>query len=151
MRQLRQVHAGGAVRCELGSYALGSASEVCAALYGGVSGAELDIQAWRPLDNTAASPACFAVPVARLLTSAGAGRAGSDRLVGLFHSHPGGLAVPSDLDCLGIARLPFVWAIAAAGPGPGAGPGAEPGHPAAATLRFFAWSEHGVREISACT
>lgn len=57
------------------------------------------------------------------------------RLVGLFHSHPRSPAVPSDLDRLAIARLPFVWAIA--------GPGDRP----ETALRFFAWSGAGLREL----
>jgi proteasome lid subunit RPN8/RPN11 len=130
MRGLDQTHVDAAVRRGMLSSARRAAAaggEACAALYGTADGPVLRIGRQRRLDN-AASGACLAVPVASLLDGGC-----PDRLVGLFHSHPRSEAVPSDLDRLAIARLPFVWAIA----------GATGGW----TLRFFAWSAAGLREL----
>lgn len=130
MRVLEEVRVNAAVRRVMLSSARRAAAaggEVCAALYGTADGPVLRIGMQRRLEN-AASGACLAVPVASLL-----GGGCQDRLVGLFHSHPRSEAVPSDLDRLAIARLPFVWAIV----------GATGGW----TLRFFAWSAAGLREL----
>lgn len=139
-----------AVRVALLAAARSTPGEACAALYGGLDGPALLVSGWRHLEN-AEPGGCLAISVAELLAeggtaaaprdpaagdpAAGGESAGPARLIGLFHSHPAGEAVPSDLDCVAIARLPFVWGIAR-------GRGQVRG-----SLRFFAWSGAGVREL----
>lgn len=141
-----------AVRLALLAAARSTPGEACAALYGGIDGPALLVGGWRHLEN-AEPGGCLAISVADLLAeggtaavprdpaavprdpAAGGESAGPGRLIGLFHSHPAGEAVPSDLDCVAIARLPFVWGIAG-------GRGQVRG-----SLRFFAWSGAGVREL----
>lgn len=149
LRELGAIRITAALRRDLLSHAVTAASEVCGPLYGGVvslvpgGGLVLDVQSWRPVVNAAASGGCFAMPVAEFLGAAAGpaqpGGPGGPRLVGLFHSHPRGDATPSDLDSIGIARLPFVWAIAGTC-------GSD-----TAELRFFAWSAAGVREVAEVT
>lgn len=153
MHQLDVVSIRAGPRLALLSMTRSTPGEACAALYGTVCGPVLVVDAWRHLENVETGT-CLAIPVADLLTDGGepaalapaGGAAGGApggsiatgaprRLVGLFHSHPHSDAVPSDLDCLTIARLPFVSAIA--------GPGDQP----AGSLRFFTWSTAGVREL----
>jgi len=135
MHQLDEVIIRAGPRLALLSMTRSTPGEACAALYGTVCGPVLVIDAWRHLEN-AETGACLAIEVADLLTDGCAPATGAPRrLVGLFHSHPHSDAVPSDLDCLTIARLPFVSAIA--------GPGDQP----AGSLRFFTWSTAGVREL----
>jgi desampylase len=133
LRQVDEVSVGTGLRLALLAAARSSPGEVCAALYGSAEGPLLTLTASRPLPN--ADPgACFTISVADLLTGAGAAGA-RPRLLGLFHSHPDSAPVPSELDGLAMARLPFVWAIAS-----------RCGEPAGA-LRFYAWSTGGVREL----
>jgi proteasome lid subunit RPN8/RPN11 len=105
-------------------------SERCAALYGHLDYGSMAIGRRRWLVNREPCSYSFAASVTELLAKP----IKPARLLGLFHSHPRGSALPSDLDCAGIARLPFVWAIA------GFDDGVE-------NLRGFAWSNSGVREI----
>jgi Prokaryotic homologs of the JAB domain len=153
MHQLHEVGVVPEVRLALLSATRAAIGEACAALYGTADGPVLTVGGWRHLENTEPGT-CFAISVADLLADDGAlgaagprgagpinGSAGPgagaarQRLVGLFHSHPRSPAVPSELDCLGIARLPFVWAIAGLNERQGE------------SLRFFAWSLAGVREL----
>jgi proteasome lid subunit RPN8/RPN11 len=132
LRQLDEVRIEAEVRAALLTAARPATGEACAALYGTPDGPQLTVGAWRLLPN--ADPGdCLTISVADLLEAGSTSPPG--RLVGLFHSHPRSQAVPSDLDRLAIARLPFVWAIA--------GPGDRQG----AALRFFAWSGAGLREL----
>jgi proteasome lid subunit RPN8/RPN11 len=131
LRQLEAVRVAAGVRLALLAAARTTPGEACAALYGTAAGSLLAVSGRRQLRNSDPG-SCFTISVADLLA---ADTPAAARLVGLFHSHPHSPAVPSELDSLAIARLPFVWAITSRCAGP------------AGTLRFYAWSTAGVREL----
>lgn len=149
LRQVREVALGNDVRHELQSHSFAASIEICAALYGHLDSSSLTVGECRWLVTEQAGPSCFTVSVDELLQPGLAaekpvqptGRLAApesgqaSRLVGLFHTHPLGSALPSDLDRRSIARLPFIWTIA----------GLEDGEP---RLRAYAWTELGIRELT---
>jgi proteasome lid subunit RPN8/RPN11 len=107
--------------------------EICAALYGGMSTrSELAVTDWRYLTNVEARASSFAVAVSDLLSQP---PRPDSRLVGIFHSHTEGSAVPSDLDWVTSSYLPLVWIIGTAG---------------GRNLRMtaYAWSKVGMCEVT---
>ncbi|MCI4589716.1 M67 family metallopeptidase [Sphingobium sp. BYY-5] len=109
--------------------ALGAASrdEVCGLLFGQAG----RIDAFLPAANVAPDPARhFDLDPAALIAAHRAARAGGPQIVGHYHSHPSGIAVPSKTDAASAAPDGSLWLIVAAGgarlwvAGPGEGDGA---------------------------
>lgn len=130
LKDLRKVMIDRSVQLQLTEALDTTGNELCAALYGHLEDGTVAVDRRRWLLNREACSSSFAASVTELLAQP----LKFARLLGVFHSHPCGAALPSDLDCAGIARLPFVWVIA----------GFDDGDP---ELRAFAWSDSGVREI----
>lgn len=85
--------------------------EACGLLYGMAT----RIEAAEPCRNVAADPACtFEIDPAALLAAHRRVRAGGGRIIGCFHSHPNGVAMPSPTD-FALAEAGTVWVIVAGG------------------------------------
>jgi proteasome lid subunit RPN8/RPN11 len=90
-----------------------------------------------PLRNRAADPhAFFADPYEQFLAERLFARVGL-KIVALYHSHPGGGALPSDADREFSAAWPCAQVIIAS-------PGTDRGAP---DLRAYRWAEGGLREV----
>lgn len=84
--------------------------EICGLLFGD----GLSIDEARGCANVAADPArAFEIDPAALLAAHRAMRAGGPRLIGCYHSHPVGGAVPSPRDAAAAAPDGMIWLIAA--------------------------------------
>ena len=94
--------------CAVAASAIG---EVCGALYGQTSGNVLQISHLQICTNRTTADSEFMLDLDSLYESARRPEVQAVRLVGIFHSHPDGTAVPSQFDCYYIERTPFVWAI----------------------------------------
>lgn len=93
---------------DLYQQAAASPAEVCGLLFG--TGDR--IIAAEPVANVAADPArFFELDPARLFAAQRAMRSGGPRVVGWYHSHPTGIAAPSDHDRAGAAGDGMVWLI----------------------------------------
>lgn len=87
-------------------------AEVCGLLLG-VAGR---IEAIAPAANVAPDPARhFELDPAALITAHRAARAGSAQIIGHYHSHPSGVAVPSATDAACAAPDGSLWLIVAGG------------------------------------
>ncbi|MBY8827112.1 M67 family metallopeptidase [Hephaestia mangrovi] len=87
-------------------------AEICGLLFG--TGDAIDRA--QPCPNAAADPArAFEIDPAALIAAHRAMRAGGARLIGHFHSHPNGQAMPSPRDAEAAAADGSIWLIAAAG------------------------------------
>ncbi len=104
--------------------------EVCGLLFGEGNA----IEDARPTDNVASDPATsFEIDPQALFSAIRAAREGGPQLIGYYHSHPSGEALPSRHDhamALDIGRL---WLIAASGELT-AWRGEKPGHLASVEL-----------------
>ena len=79
-------------------------------------GTDARIEAVRETANVAPDPAChFEIDPAALIAAHKAARAGGPQVLGYFHSHPNGLARPSNTDAAMASGDCRIWAIAAAG------------------------------------
>ena len=84
--------------------------EVCGLLFGD----DREISAITPAINVAARPAdSFEIDPATLIAAHKAMRAGGPTLIGCYHSHPNGVAVPSARDEEAMAALGWIWLIIA--------------------------------------
>ena len=82
------------------SEAAAAPNEVCGLLLGEAG----RIEAIRPAANVASDPARrFELDPVVLIAAHRAARAGGARIVGHYHSHPGGLPVPSAMDATSAA------------------------------------------------
>ena len=74
------------------------------------------IAAVQPCRNVAADPSrWFEIDPAALLAAHRAARIGGPAIVGWYHSHPNGLAMPSPRDAASAAPDGMLWLIAAGG------------------------------------
>lgn len=95
----------------LGEAASSRDHEVCGLLFG----CDASIAAAEPARNVAADPATtFEIDPAMLLAAHRAERAGGRRIVGCYHSHPSGAAIPSARD-VAAAEPGRLWLIIGAG------------------------------------
>lgn len=86
--------------------------EICGLLIGNAD----DVYALRPANNVAHDPARhFEVDPAVLFDALRAERDGRGHVIGHYHSHPSGLAVPSAADAAMIRHSGELWLVAAAG------------------------------------
>lgn len=86
--------------------------EVCGLLFGTAAA----INAVQPCRNVAADPSrWFEIDPAALLAAYRAARNGGPAIVGWYHSHPSGVAVPSPRDAASAAPDGMLWLIAAGG------------------------------------
>lgn len=82
-------------------------TECCGLLLVGASGVELQLVA-----NVAADPSQhFEIDPASLISAEKAERVGESKIVGYFHSHPNGLANPSDTDAASALSDGRIWLI----------------------------------------
>ncbi len=96
----------------LADCAVDPAVERCGLLFG----TDAAIAAVRPCANVAAAPARrFELDPAALIAALRAERAGGPRLVGHYHSHPDGQAMPSATDAAAAAPDGRLWLIVAGG------------------------------------
>lgn len=87
-------------------------SEACGLLFG----TEGHITEATVARNVAADPATrFEIDPAHLFDAHRRSRAGPDRLIGCWHSHPNGRAEPSRHDRTGVADESWLWLIVAHG------------------------------------
>ena len=85
-----------------------SEHEICGLLFGAPDA----IEAAAPCRNVAANPATrFEIDPAALLRAHRAARNGGPTLIGCFHSHPGGDAMPSPRDAADAAADGWLWLI----------------------------------------
>ena len=91
----------------------GYPSEVCGLLVGGwESGNRCQVRQVVPSENVAADPALsFEIDPALRLDLQRRLRAGHDRVVGLYHSHPDQSAQPSERDLAGAWEADLVWLV----------------------------------------
>lgn len=86
--------------------------EICGLLFGDAQA----ITAALPCRNVAADPArWFEIDPAALVAAHRAARTGGPQIVGHYHSHPTGVAVPSPRDAENAAADGALWLIAAGG------------------------------------
>ena len=70
----------------------------------------------KPVANVSANPAdSFEIDPAALFAALRAERAGGPRLIGHYHSHPNGLAIPSERDAMMATSPGRLWLIVASG------------------------------------
>lgn len=85
-------------------------SEVCGLLFGTVE----RVDTIQPCANVADSPATrFEIDPAALIAAHKAERAGGPKLIGHYHSHPGGLCAPSEADRAEALETGQYWLIIA--------------------------------------
>jgi desampylase len=86
--------------------------EICGLLLGHSGNVE---QLW-PARNVSPTPACaFEIDPASLVQAQRSARTAGLALLGCYHSHPNGVAIPSTHDCAQAALLGGVWLILAQG------------------------------------
>jgi len=86
--------------------------EVCGLLFGTAAA----IEAVQPCRNVAADPSrWFEIDPAALLAAHRAARSGGPAIIGWYHSHPSGEAMPSPRDAASAAPDGMLWLIAAGG------------------------------------
>ncbi len=91
-------------------------NECCGVLLGAADGEPAHVTAILPARNIAPAPQRhFEIDPAVLIGAYRAERAGGDRIIGWYHSHPGGAAQPSATDRACAAQDGKVWAIVAGG------------------------------------
>jgi proteasome lid subunit RPN8/RPN11 len=84
--------------------------EVCGLLFGGPS----SIEHAQACDNRSSTPAtAFEIDAGALIAAFRRQRAGGPRLVGYYHSHPNGSAIPSARDAAEAAPDGMIWLIVA--------------------------------------
>ncbi|WP_375395115.1 M67 family metallopeptidase [uncultured Sphingomonas sp.] len=84
--------------------------EVCGLLLGRGG----HVEEARPSRNVAADPSCmFEIDPVVLIAAHRAARAGGPAVLGCYHSHPSGVAVPSCRDAEDAAANGWLWAIVA--------------------------------------
>jgi proteasome lid subunit RPN8/RPN11 len=87
--------------------------ECCGLIEGITAAAEFRATALYPARNLAAAPDRFEIDPAGRIAAAKSARARGRRIIGCYHSHPGGDARPSPHDLSGAAEENFLWLIAA--------------------------------------
>jgi proteasome lid subunit RPN8/RPN11 len=88
--------------------------EACGLLFGAVEAGRLTIEAMAPAANVSSAPRTrFEVAPAALCAAQRRGRAGPERWLGHWHSHPTGSAVPSAADADAITDPDHLWLIVA--------------------------------------
>jgi proteasome lid subunit RPN8/RPN11 len=88
------------------------AREICGLLFG----TDERVEAAEPTDNVAADPSrWFEVDPAALFAAIRAERGGGPRLLGHYHSHPSGVAIPSAQDAAAAFDAGRLWLILGAG------------------------------------
>jgi len=87
--------------------------ECCGLLEGARDGGGWQIAALHPARNRAAMADRFLIDPADHIAAQKAARARGRAIIGCYHSHPGGKAVPSARDLAGAEQDGFLWLIAA--------------------------------------
>lgn len=87
--------------------------ECCGLLEGTCGAAAIQVTALHPAHNLSADPDRFEIDPADHFAALRAARGRGHDIVGCYHSHPGGAAVPSDRDRKGAGESGFVWVIVA--------------------------------------
>jgi proteasome lid subunit RPN8/RPN11 len=87
--------------------------ECCGLLEGARDGGRWRVTALHPAHNLAADASRFEIDPADHFAAARAARARGRAIIGCYHSHPGGRALPSAHDLAGAGQEDFLWLIAA--------------------------------------
>jgi proteasome lid subunit RPN8/RPN11 len=90
-----------------------SPRECCGLLEGRREGSRFHILALHPVENLAQRADRFEMDPRGHFTAQKAARAAGNRIIGCYHSHPNGQAVPSAADLEGAGEEDFLWLIAA--------------------------------------
>ncbi|WP_341209127.1 M67 family metallopeptidase [uncultured Sphingomonas sp.] len=99
-----------AQRNELGAWAAADRDEICGLLLG----AGDDITRLVPCRNVAVDPSVrFEIDPGALIAAHRAARNGGERVIGHYHSHPSGVAMPSPRDAADAAPDGSIWLIVA--------------------------------------
>jgi proteasome lid subunit RPN8/RPN11 len=85
--------------------------EPCGVLLGSTVGARIVVERILPLRNAFAGAGGFAISDVELRRATLAGRGGGDRIVGIYHGHPGGSPALSDGDRKSLARSSLPWVV----------------------------------------
>lgn len=97
---------------EIVSRASKDRAEICGILFGSPT----KIMASRPTVNVAVDPARhFEIDPAALIAAHRAARSGGPTIIGHYHSHPGGLAIPSAVDTASARPDDSLWLIVGGG------------------------------------
>ena len=129
---LTDVRVSPLVRDELYSKFDESAEEICGSLFGELTNSTLALTELQMFPNVAQSEREFAISVDEMVLAIGHH---SQRLVGIFHSHPRAEPAPSILDLQFLTVTPFVWAIIGKI------------ESLAPSMRFFVYADAHVKEI----
>jgi proteasome lid subunit RPN8/RPN11 len=86
--------------------------ECCGLLEGARDSESFHITALHPACNLAASPDRFEINPADHFAALKAARAAGHAIIGCYHSHPNGKALPSAADLAGAGEDNFLWLIA---------------------------------------
>jgi proteasome lid subunit RPN8/RPN11 len=89
-----------------------SPRECCGLLEGTREGQTMRVAALHPARNLATAPDRFEIDPADHFAATRAARGKGRRIVGCYHSHPGGKAMPSEADRAGGSEDDFLWLIA---------------------------------------
>ncbi len=112
MRAVRAVSVPPDITAKLERHAEdGLPNEACGMLLGRVDGAVCVVQRAMLTPNSARSPVRFSVPDADILRAYKTAERRGMEVVGVYHSHPGSPAVPSDADLAYMDINPGVWLI----------------------------------------
>ncbi|HEU0043566.1 M67 family metallopeptidase [Sphingomonas sp.] len=107
-----EVAISSALLARIRAEAASSRDEICGLLFGALD----RIDAAEPCRNVAADPRRrFEIESVALLAAHRAARAGGPRLVGCYHSHPSGDAIPSARDAADAEPNGWLWLIVGAG------------------------------------
>lgn len=86
--------------------------ECCGLVLGRRTGGEAAILALHPARNTASAADRFEIAPEDHFTAQRMARAKGQAVIGCYHSHPGGAAMPSAADLAGAGKKDFLWLIA---------------------------------------
>jgi len=86
--------------------------ECCGLVLGRRTAGEAAILALYPARNTAGAADRFAIAPEDQFTAQRTARASGQAVIGCYHSHPGGAAMPSAADLAGAGEDGFLWLIA---------------------------------------
>jgi proteasome lid subunit RPN8/RPN11 len=87
--------------------------ECCGLIEGIIMGSRMRAAALHPARNLSADQDCFEIDPADHIAAARTARDNGHILIGCYHSHPQGRAMPSARDLAGATQDDFLWLIAA--------------------------------------
>jgi proteasome lid subunit RPN8/RPN11 len=102
------------LQARIEALALGAFPAECCGLMEGTSGGgTVEVLALHPTRNIAPAPDRFEIHPEDHFAALKTARTNGHAVIGCYHSHPGGKALPSETDRLGGGEENFIWLIAA--------------------------------------